>query len=74
MLTILTLCAYHSELLDRQKMREEKKKDAAEAKAKQARPTGTAIALVEDANVDFNTAIAIALVDLRSPATHNRWG
>jgi len=53
-------------------MREEKKKDAAEAKAKQARPTGTAIALVEDANVDFNTAIA--LVDLRSPATHNRWG
>jgi hypothetical protein len=55
-------------------MREEKKKDAAEAKAKQARPTGTAIALVEDANVDFNTAIAIALVDLRSPATHNRWG
>lgn len=72
MLTILTLCAYHSELLDRRKMREEKKKDAAEAKAKQARPTATATALVEDANVDFNTAIA--LVDLRSPATHNRWG
>ena len=73
MLTILTLCAYHSKLLDRRKLRQKKKEAAAEAKAKQAEPKATAYWPVEeDANVAFATAIA--LVDLRSPAAHNRWG
>ena len=53
-------------------MREKKKKDAADAKAIWTRPTAAASLPVEDANVEFKTAIA--LVDLRSPATHNRWG
>ena len=72
MLTILTLCAYHSKLLVRRKLRQKKKEAAAEAKAKQAEPKATAFAIAEDANVAFTTAIA--LVDLRSPAAHNRWG